>query len=1048
MKRIKKTLCLMLVLALALGMVPAMSGTTAVALDFEDADDIKNIDSASVLNALGIMVGDSVGFRPNDTINRAEAATIITRMLIGAEFAKIYEESTASSHFTDVSSSQWWSGVIMFAYERGIIHGTNVSGTRFSPRGTLTIPQFAIMLMRALGKATTNDYLDNNWIADALTDAMKLGLLEGVTAEKLTDDATRDIAAQMAFNALFFDPDGGTVVPGSKIETHFVITSLGSGFDWTDAIYNGSYGVADFIGAILTNQNQLSAKLTQVFASGAPLLGTDFTLAPINVTVDDSKTLDNSSLAATIHKMSTTSGEDAFYRPVLNYYIGNPSTTNPVYTKVATPVNSWTEPVNGSTIRTAFGITDASATITTYVNGNSTSTTTTVAATGNDAGRVAVTGNGVSTELYVVNNVRRIVVVDTYVGVVTNVTGQGTTRAIVVSNLTGKAIGEYRTSLFARDDVVIFQYSEKTGISTSPTLDTNSVFNIQKVEPLTNLAITATTGSVATGQATNKNGTFTADGKTYRLNQLSNIQTTALNAHADNKFDIFLDTHGYAVLTRPTAAATLSNLLYVRELGLGQSSFGGTVVMARVVLDDGTTSDVNTNMRQVAGGTAINIGSNTVYSSLSAAQAAFTANPIAFYIVNDGTYALTIATGSSVHDGINYDQVRANSDAGLGSITRNNPNLTGFGTNTRADNDTRFVIGTPATGFTQYIGISGSGAVPSITGATGAVLRATGSPSNRAVAVFVVGSTAADGSDPGVVFLVGAGVDTTPWVPERGGSFRAYHAVVEGTQRRLETTNSVVLSPNQFVLAASTNINPATELVTGFGGGAAPRNISELATIAEVYTYNGTLSLSAGFIDGTSDAATSALGYAVAADATVWRVAANGAITAGSLADFDANAPADQDPVGRHVAVSRTGGVITTIYYFRYDFDVITSLTALTGGPTVASLIDSYNFSGAGAFVMPTVPDGDYTVTSNARTGGTAGDNTENVILTGETLIITIFLTANSGKTFGSAFTAADAKALIGSTMAAYGKLSTAVSARSAGDTVVTITLTFTATAT
>ena len=200
MKRIKKTLCLMLVLALALGMVPAMTATTALALDdtWPDVAAIKEVEAVTVLNALDIMEGDNAGFRPGDPLTRAEAAAIVARTLLTRGVAD--RLPTTETRFRDVRASHWGSGYITYCDTQGIIEGYQ---GRFRPNDPVNGVEFAIMMLRALGYGKAGEYSGNAWAINAVRDGLRYGVLSGVPATlDFTAPATREQAALYTFNSL------------------------------------------------------------------------------------------------------------------------------------------------------------------------------------------------------------------------------------------------------------------------------------------------------------------------------------------------------------------------------------------------------------------------------------------------------------------------------------------------------------------------------------------------------------------------------------------------------------------------------------------------------------------------------------------------------------------------------------------------------------------------------------------------------------------------------------------------------------------------------
>ena len=979
MKRIKKTLCLMLVLALALGMVPAMTATTAVALDFEDADDIGNINAAKVNNALGIIVGDSTGFRPGDTLIRAEAATIITRLLIGADYAKHYEESTASSHFTDVSSNQWWSGVIMYTYERGIMYGTNASGTRFTPRGTLTIPEFAIMLMRALGKATTNDYRDGNWRADAVVDATKLGLLAGLGGD-LTRAATRDIASQMAFNALVYsDASAGSVTKYQVVATVSTATAI--------------------ISLQGTNYDTFQAAMSAAITAGGTYsgAGADFTI--IEVTVDDTLQSLEGSLANTVHGLRSNRSTDAFERPVTNYTRGNTT----VVTITDTPVETYIAPVTLSAIRTAYGITGTGDSIPVFLNGGTGTATGSLPA--NVSGSLTDGGHGVKVELYGSGNNRRIVVIETNVGIV-SVSGTGTNRVINAS-ITGssiQAIAGYRTSEYAAGNVITFEYSTKSGLA-----DVNArVHNIKVLEPIAGVTIASATGTI--GAAAAGTGTFVAGGDTHRFNKVNFILETALNATGNPtpQFDLYKDADGYVVLTRPSPEAAIpSTYLYVTGIGASPPMFGTTPVYASVIFDDGETAQIQTNIRtagNTAGAAVTGAGTITTYGDL---EAAFAANPIAFYSVTDNVYTLTRATGTTVHSNTNYVQHVTSSPGNLGAIANGSISLSGgdggFGANTFANANTKFVVGTPTAGYTAYNGFS---AVPSVTSAQGAALTV----NNRAIAVFATTGTF-PASDLGALFISGVGRDSG-WNALGGTDFYEYNVVNSGEIGTLRTTQAAtnIPAPHQFVFASAAvrNNDGYVTAVTG-----TLTNINALTRISAVPGTTGVIQLTAGTLNGT-DNLSAVTPYQISATATIFFIDGDGVITKAE----DGIEALDSSTVGRHVAVvtNTAGTAITALYVFELSRVMKSNLGTLTP-PSTLTYTNNTPVLPTHAPQIAAAGTARFTVT-NGWSGTGYNTTPDPAQFATGTAIHTITLTAVDGYTFsGTDIVAADFAALTGATV-------------------------------
>lgn len=102
--------------------------------------------AVETLHALGIINGDDQGnFNPDNTITRAEAATIICKMMGVADDA----QTVKSTPFTDVPVEHWAAKYISKAAELGIISG--YGGGKFGPSDPVTYEQMIKMLVSAWG---------------------------------------------------------------------------------------------------------------------------------------------------------------------------------------------------------------------------------------------------------------------------------------------------------------------------------------------------------------------------------------------------------------------------------------------------------------------------------------------------------------------------------------------------------------------------------------------------------------------------------------------------------------------------------------------------------------------------------------------------------------------------------------------------------------------------------------------------------------------------------------------------------------------------------
>jgi hypothetical protein len=199
MKKLKKVLSLVLVLAMALSVFGVCASATNIE-DYSDKSEITYTKAVGVLSGLGVLEGsekDGVSsFKPLGNLNRAEAAKIAT-YLIGVQ-DKVVDSTT----FTDVSDS-WAKSYIAIAQSQGLINGRNA--TTYDPAGTLTGYEWEKIVLCALGyDAEIEGLVGATWQGATAVLAGKVGLLEGMNDDyDATKAITREQAALIAYNALY-----------------------------------------------------------------------------------------------------------------------------------------------------------------------------------------------------------------------------------------------------------------------------------------------------------------------------------------------------------------------------------------------------------------------------------------------------------------------------------------------------------------------------------------------------------------------------------------------------------------------------------------------------------------------------------------------------------------------------------------------------------------------------------------------------------------------------------------------------------------------------
>ena len=187
----KKALSVVLAFIIAIGI-------TAPATAYQISDDVAGTqyaEAATVLGALGIMIGDEGGFRPNDTITRAEFAKIAVHAL-GLE--NVAESSKGVSKFPDVGIDHWANGYINVATAQKIIIGHDTG--LYAPEDDISYQEAITILIRVLGYEP-QALAKGGYPTGYLVTANDIGLTKKANAES-GKDASRGIAAQLTYNAL------------------------------------------------------------------------------------------------------------------------------------------------------------------------------------------------------------------------------------------------------------------------------------------------------------------------------------------------------------------------------------------------------------------------------------------------------------------------------------------------------------------------------------------------------------------------------------------------------------------------------------------------------------------------------------------------------------------------------------------------------------------------------------------------------------------------------------------------------------------------------
>ena len=220
------------ILALALALVMTLSLMT-VANAFNDDKDIdaKYDEAVTVLSDLKVFKGvnDGSNFAPKQTITRAEVAAIIYRIVTGDvndTQAGIYKDY---AKFKDVAQNHWAAGYIGYCSNAELIVG---DGTNFYPDQTVNGYQALAMILRAMGYDQNDEFKGEGWEIRVASTAQQKGVLKNVNAGTLGVAATRELVAELLFQAI------------SGTNTVFYLTNTMSYMDEGSTLGYQTFGLA------------------------------------------------------------------------------------------------------------------------------------------------------------------------------------------------------------------------------------------------------------------------------------------------------------------------------------------------------------------------------------------------------------------------------------------------------------------------------------------------------------------------------------------------------------------------------------------------------------------------------------------------------------------------------------------------------------------------------------------------------------------------------------------------------------------------------------
>ena len=202
MSNIKKMLSLLLAAAMVLGvmLVPAS------AAQFKDADEITYTEEVTITAGLGLFAGADGKFMPKDTVTRAQMATIIVKMLHGAD-ANADGFKGVKGGFTDtaVFEGGWAEGYINWCASLGIVKGYG-DGT-FKPGNKVTAAEAVTMILNAL----KIDAGEGTWPVTVMAKAEEVKFFSDLKTKPASDKAlSREELAVVSLAGLEYSPEGKT----------------------------------------------------------------------------------------------------------------------------------------------------------------------------------------------------------------------------------------------------------------------------------------------------------------------------------------------------------------------------------------------------------------------------------------------------------------------------------------------------------------------------------------------------------------------------------------------------------------------------------------------------------------------------------------------------------------------------------------------------------------------------------------------------------------------------------------------------------------------
>ena len=200
MRKMRKFISLAVVFCMVCSLV--LTGFANAASDIEGTEYEEAI---AKLVALDTIKGYEDGtFKPENTITRAELATIITFVLGLQDAADLAKDNPTK--FSDVKANEWYTGYINIAANENVFAGYP-DGT-FRPNEKVSYSEAVTMLVNSLGLKPVVDKAGGSWPSNYMSKAAQLGITKVLDTVNGSADAIRGDIFLMAWETLLQDQWG------------------------------------------------------------------------------------------------------------------------------------------------------------------------------------------------------------------------------------------------------------------------------------------------------------------------------------------------------------------------------------------------------------------------------------------------------------------------------------------------------------------------------------------------------------------------------------------------------------------------------------------------------------------------------------------------------------------------------------------------------------------------------------------------------------------------------------------------------------------------